>query len=153
MCRANNYGQLKLYRLLSQELKIPSGIDLQGIKTPPGIDRSVQGPFLLEEADGGTLYGMSLCVLLLPAVVHPHTLQLSLSCFSPQGMGVHFSARPDKGHNFVRNADILQLHHERVGQPHLHNHGTILQDSLQARAVNVFNIGPYLYHSVIFARW
>ena len=37
-----------------------------------------------------------------------------------QGMGVHISARSDDQHNINRDPDILQLHHQRIEQPHLH---------------------------------
>lgn len=40
-----------------------------------------------------------------------------------QGVGLRLPARPDEENDFFRDADILQLHHGRIRQPRLHNHG------------------------------
>ena len=48
---------------------------------------------------------------------------LFLCLFVMQGMGLRLPARPDEENDFFRDADILQLHHGRIRQPRLHNHG------------------------------
>lgn len=43
-----------------------------------------------------------------------------------QGVGVRLPARSNEEHHVARDADILQLRHERVHQPRLHNNGTVI---------------------------